>query len=421
MPTGPVTARLAAPPSKSVTNRALACAALAAGVSTLRSPLDSDDAAAMRAAVTALGATVTGGTDAWQVQGVAGRPASPPRPVDCRQSGTTLRFVTALAALTERGATLTGHPQLLRRPVGPLVAALAALGAPAADRDGYPPVTVHGGGLRGGRVLVEARRSSQFASAVLLAAPLARGPVLVEAAGVTASGYVELTAEVMRAFGAQVTRAGPAAWQVTPGGYRACEYEVEHDASAAAHLFALAAATGGQVTVTNARAGSRQPDAALPELLARMGAVTARDGAALTVTGPDRLAPVDADLGGMPDQVTTVAALCALAEGTSRLRNLSVVREHESDRLAALATELGKLGAAVEELPDGLVIHGGLARLGPARLDPHGDHRLAMAFAAVAARVPGVVITDPACVAKTYPGFWQDLARAGLAWRLRSS
>jgi 3-phosphoshikimate 1-carboxyvinyltransferase len=145
-----------------------------------------------------------------------------------------------------------------------------------------------------------------------------------------------------------------------------------------------------------------------------------RDGASLTVRGPEVLRPVDADLAAMPDQVTTLAALAALATGRSRLRGVAVARGHETDRLAALAAELAKLGVAVTELPDGLVVGGaGPARLGPARLATHGDHRLAMALAAVAARVPGVVVEDPGCVAKTYPGFWDDLAAAGLAWRAR--
>jgi 3-phosphoshikimate 1-carboxyvinyltransferase len=416
LPAGPVRARLAAPASKSVTNRALACATLADGESRLRGPLRSDDAEAMRAAAAALGAATSELDGDWLVQGTGGRPRSPAGPVDARLSGTTMRFVAALAALTPAGATITGRPGLLARPVGPLSAALRALGAEVADRDGLPPVTVAGGGLAGGPVTVASARSSQFASAVLLVAPYARAPVELVADGLGAPGYVELTVAVMGAFGAVVERAGEVAWRVEPGRpYRGRSYAVEYDASAAAHLFAVAAATGGTVTVTNADPASRQPDAAVPALLAGMGATVRRQGTALSVTGPPTLLPVDADLAAMPDQVTTVAALAALAPGRSRLRGVAVARGHETDRLAALAGELAKLGAAVEERPDGLEVRGGAA--GPARLATHGDHRLAMAFAAVAARVPGVVVEDPGCVAKTYPRFWDDLAAAGLAWR----
>jgi 3-phosphoshikimate 1-carboxyvinyltransferase len=419
LPAGPVTARLAAPPSKSVTNRALACAALADGGSRLAGALGGDDAQAMAAALGELGAPVRTGPAAWTVHGSGGQPRSPRRPLDARLSGTTMRFLAAVATLTPAGATVGGDPALLRRPVGPLVAALRALGAPLTDHDGFPPVTAAGGGLRGGDVRVDASASSQFASAVLLVAPYARRPVRLRADGLGAAAYVELTAALMRDFGAAVDRQDDAVWRVEAGhAYRARDLEVEYDASAAAHLFALAAATGGSVIVGNARPGTLQPDAALPDLLVRMGATLARDGPALTVSGPQELAPVDADLAAMPDQVTTVAALAALARGTSRIHGVAVARGHESDRLAALAKELGKLGVAVEELPDGLVVHGrGAEGLRPARLATHGDHRMAMALAAVAARVPGLVLDDPGCVTKTYPGFWSDLAAAGLRWR----
>jgi 3-phosphoshikimate 1-carboxyvinyltransferase len=436
LPAGPVSMRLAAPASKSVTNRALLCAALAAGTSHLEGAAAGDDAEAMAAALVALGARVemgssggpagSGGSgpasplpDRWTVTGTGGRLASPARPLDARLSGTTMRFLAAAAVLTSAGATVTGQPPLLRRPVGPLVAALRALGAEVADRGGRPPVTAAGGGLAGGRASVDAGASSQFASAVLLIAPYARRPVELTAERLGAAAYVELTAAVMGDFGAVVSPAGPAAWRVEAGRpYQAAELAVEYDASAAAHLFALAAATGGRVTVTNATPGTLQPDAALPALLEAMGATVTRDGARVTVQGPEALGPVDADLAAMPDQVTTVAALAALATGPSRLRGVAVARGHETDRLAALHTELAKLGVAVTELPDGLVVEGaGPDRPRPARLATHGDHRMAMALAAVAARVPGVVIEDPACVVKTYPGFWRDLAAAGLAWR----
>jgi 3-phosphoshikimate 1-carboxyvinyltransferase len=419
LPAGPLVARLAAPPSKSVTNRALVCAALADGTSRLRGALGGDDAEAMAAALGELGAPVDTGPAAWTVQGSGARLHSPSGPLDARLSGTTMRFLTAVATLAPAGATVGGQPPLLRRPVGPLVGALRALGAELTDRGGFPPVTAAGGGLAGGQARLDASASSQFASAVLLVAPYARRAVRLRADGLGAPAYVALTAALMRDFGATVDREDTAGWRVAAGGpYRPRDLEVEYDASAAAHLFALAAATGGSITVTNARPGTLQPDAGLPEVLARMGATLIRDGAALTVRGPQELAPVDVDLAATPDQVTTVAALAALARGSSRIGGVAVARGHETDRLAALATELGKLGVAVDELPDGLLVHGrGAEGLRPARLATHGDHRMAMALAAVAARVPGLVVDDPGCVAKTYRGFWRDLAAAGLRWR----
>lgn len=418
-PAGPVQASLAAPASKSVTNRMLVCAALADGTSLLRRPLHSDDSEAMRVALGQLGASVHEVEDGWRVEGTSGRLVPPAEPLDARASGTTMRFLVALAALAPGPVVVAGRPGLLARPVGPLVAALRQLGARLEDRDGHPPVRVGGGGMSGGEVELDASASSQFASALLLAAPYATAPVTVRANGLGAPGYVELTAEVMRRFGALVRRVDDGSWRVAVGApYRAVETEVDYDASAAGHLFALAAATGGSVTVTNAVDGSGQPDAGLPELLESMGAEVRREGDALTVRGPETLTPLEADLGPMPDQVTTVAALAALAPGTSRLRNVGIARGHETDRLRALATELGRLGVEVEELPDELVIHGGRPH-GPAVLRTHDDHRLAMAFAALAARVPGIAIEDPGCVAKTYPGFWDDLARAGLRGKTR--
>jgi len=277
-------------------------------------------------------------------------------------------------------------------------------------------VRLGGGGLRGGQVEVDVTGSSQFASAVLLVAPYAREGALITAAGAAAGGYLDLTIAMMRRWGAAAAQVNDSCWRIAPAPrYMAQDEAVEYDASAAAHLFALAAATGGAVTVVNAAAGTLQPDAGLPVVLERMGATIARDGDALTVCGPARLRPVEVDLGMMPDQVTTVAALAALAEGTSRLYGLAVTRGHETDRLAALARELRKLGLSVHEAPDALEITGGHAR-GPARLATYDDHRLAMAFAAIGARVPGVVVEEPWCVTKTYPSFWRDLQAAGVSW-----
>lgn len=417
-PAGPLRGALAAPASKSVTNRLALLASLADGTSVLRHPLDSDDTAAMRAGVQALGARLEVGDDRWRIEGTTGALSEPADPVDCRLSGTTMRFLTAAATLAAGPVTLTGADPLLHRPLEPLVRALSDLGAAvAAGPEGRPPVTVGGGGLDGGAVTVDARESSQFVSAVLLVAPYARGDVEVRAEGLAADAYVRLTVEAMRDWGAEVEELGddPPGWGIRGGRtYGAREVTVEYDASAAAHLLALAAATGGEVTVTNAVA-TVQPDARFPDVLEQMGAEVVRGDGAVTVTGPERLSAVEADLTATPDQVTTLAALCALADGTSRITGVEVARGHETDRLAALARELGRLHVEVEESAGGLTIHGGRPR-GPARLRTHDDHRLAMAFAAVGAAVEDVTIEDPGCVSKTYPRFWDDAASLGLRW-----
>lgn len=415
IPAGPLSGTLAAPASKSVTNRLLVLAALATGESVLRGPLDSDDAQAMRGLVATLGVPVRSEGDRWRVTGAGGSFHPDAAHADARLSGTTMRFGAALATLADRPLTVTGQPPLLRRPIGPLTGALRSLGADVADTGGFPPVRCAGGGLAGGRVDVDAHASSQYVSAVLLVAPCAAADTSVRAVGLSAPAYVDLTVAAMADFGAEVERRGAGHWAVRSGGYAARTRAVEYDASAACHLYSLAAATGGSVTVTNASPTSLQPDAAFPAVLARMGVVVEAAGAQVTVTGPDALRPVDVDLAGMPDQVTSLAVLAALADGRSRIRGVAVARGHETDRIAALARELRKVGVGVEERPDGLVIDGGGAR-GPARLATYDDHRLAMAFAALGAAVADVAIDDPGCVAKTYPRFWDDARALGLVW-----
>lgn len=414
-PAGPVGGTVHAPASKSVTNRLLVIAALADGVSTLRDPLDSDDSRAMRDCLTALGAGIDVDGPTWRVTGTAGRPAPPTAPLQARLSGTTARFVTAVLPLVAGSAELTGRGPLRRRPIGPLVAALRDLGADVVATDGGLPVRAVGGGIGGGSVAVDVRRSSQFASAVLLVAPHARGDVTCTLRGRSAADYIALTVDEMVAWGAEVTTVADG-WRVTAGrGYRARDVDVEYDASAAAHLYALAAASGGRVTVANAGVATRQPDAAATEVFAALGCTVDDGGPGITVTGPPALQPIDVSLGAMPDQVTTFGALAALAPGTSVLRDVGVARTHETDRLAALAVELGRLGVDAEAGADTLTVHGGTAR-GPARLRTYDDHRLAMAFAALGTRLSDVAIDDPGCVAKTYPAFWNDLRDLGGRW-----
>jgi 3-phosphoshikimate 1-carboxyvinyltransferase len=431
VPSGPVQGALRPPASKSVTNRMLVTAALADGASVLVDPLDSDDSQGMAAAVCALGADVEAGQAAgsgsgtgavtWRVRGTGGRLAAPAGPIDAGLSGTTMRFVAAVSTLAPGPVTVTGAPPLLRRPVGGLIAALRTLGAEISCTDGHPPVTGAGGGIAGGEVTVDVSGSSQFASAVLLVAPYARADVVIRTRGAAAVDYIRMTAATLRQWGADIEELDVGAWRIRAGGgYRPGTYHVEYDASSAAHLLAVAAATGGRVTVTNAVASTLQPDAGITAVLAAMGARVAREDDAVTVAGPDRLAPVDVDLSGMPDQVSTIAVLAALADGTSTIRGVGVARTHETDRLAALTRELGKVGVRVEESPDALTIHGRTPRPShtrPARLNTYDDHRLAMAFAALGARVPALTIEEPWCVSKTYPGFWADLRTLGVAWQ----
>jgi 3-phosphoshikimate 1-carboxyvinyltransferase len=417
----PVRLRTSAPTSKSVTNRELLMASLANGLSRLDDPLLSDDTHVMRAALADVGVRCEERDGAWLVEGGVDRLSSPRRPLHAGLSGTTMRFLTALLPLLPAGGTITGDPPLLRRPIGPVVSALRQLGARVSDRNGHPPVESAGGGLDGGTVQVDAAASSQFASAVLLVAPYARGDVTIDVLNVSAPGYIATTVELMRRRGITVDQTSTGAWQIAAGQqYRPADTRIEYDASAAAHLFSLAMASGGQVTVDNVSRTTAQPDARILPLFAAMGAQITTEGTAVSVQGPEVLRPLSVNLRSMPDQVATVAVLCALAPGDSLIRGVEIVRGHETDRLRALAIELRKVGVDLTELPDGLAIRGGRP-LRPARLSTYDDHRLAMAFAALAARLPHTVILEAGCVAKTFPRFWQECAAAGLEWRLVDS
>ena len=413
VPTGPVQGTLEAPSSKSLTNRALVIAALAKGRSVLSRLLRSDDTAAMISGLVGLGVGIEDIGGDTEVTGTAGRPVASGRTLNAGLSGTTLRFLAALALITEGTVVLDGEQPLRRRPIGQLLEVLGAAGAEVLSENGRPPLRISGSGLLGGRLHVDASASSQFATALLMVAPYADDDLIVEVEGLRELGYVRLTVATMTRWGARVDEEAPGTFKVSARyPYLSRAESIEHDASAAAHLYALAVATRGSITVANAFE-TAQPDGGLLEVLAAMGAMFSRGPGGTTVERRGELTGIDVDLAAMPDQVPTIAVLAALARGETVIRGVEIVRGHESDRITAVATELGRLGAQVEEAPDGLVVHGG-APLHGGRIDTHRDHRIAMAFTAIGAVVPGVELSDPGCVAKTYPRFFDDVARLGV-------
>jgi 3-phosphoshikimate 1-carboxyvinyltransferase len=413
VPRGPIDATLEAPSSKSLTNRVLVIAALAEGTSVLRHLLASDDTVAMTSGLRELGALIETGDDRCEVTGTSGRPVAGGGGVDAGLSGTTLRFLAAVALLTRGTVVLDGDEPLRGRPIAPLLDALRSAGAEVSTEGGRPPLRITSRGFAGGRLRVDASASSQFATGLLLVGPYGAEDLVLEVEGLDELGYVDLTASVMGRWGASVIEEARGRYRVSAHDpYVARDESVEHDASAAAHLYALAVATGGSITIANAFE-TAQPDGQMLDVLGAMGAVFDRGPGGTTVRRPGRLNGVDVDLGAMPDQVPTVAVLGALARGDTVIRGVEIARGHESDRIHAVATELRVLGARVDEAPDGLVVHGG-APLHAGRIDTHRDHRLAMAFAALGACVPGVQISEPGCVAKTYPRYWDDLGRLGL-------
>jgi 3-phosphoshikimate 1-carboxyvinyltransferase len=410
----PIVASVRPPGSKSQTIRALVAGALARGASKLHGPLDSDDTRFASAALQGLGARIVFDDGAWVVDGTGGRLHVPDGEVDAGASGLTARAMIALGALVDGPITVIGRDRLPERPMGGLLRALESLGVDVVSEDGHLPVTVIGSGvLPGGEVVVESRQTSQFASALLLAAPLAAGPLEIEPAGLSGSHrYLEITLRTMHSFGAQADLVG-ARYLVQPTGYDPATLEIEPDASAAVYPMAAAAVTGGKVIVEGLGSGSLQPDMEIARVLETMGCVVARSESQTSVEGVGPLAPVDIDLSGSPDGALVIAVACLFAEGPSRLRGLGSLRFKESDRLAAAADGLVRLGAEARVEGDDLVIEPGSPRA--ARLDSYGDHRIAMSFAIAGLRIPGVEIADPGVVTKTWPGYWDMLSRIAAA------
>jgi 3-phosphoshikimate 1-carboxyvinyltransferase len=426
--TGPVRARLSVPGSKSMTNRALVLAALADGPGTIAGPLHARDTLLMRAALTALGATITdkvpndagpaGPAPSWQV--TPGRPGAGVG-VDVGNAGTVLRFAPPVAALTGVSAAFHGDARAAERPVGPVLAALRELGAVIDDGGrGALPFTVHGtGSLPGGAVTVDASASSQFVSGLLLAAPrFDKGAEIRHRGGRAPSGpHIAMTVAMLRDAGAQVetwtqgpdTPAGaPDTWRVHPGVIGHHEVIVQPDLSNALPFLAAALVTGGTVTIADWPAVTWQPAAQILDLLSGFGASCRRAGdGGLTVTGTGRIRPVTADLADVGESAPVAAALAALADGPSRLAGIGHLRRHETDRLAALAAEIGALGGDVTELDDGLEIRPRAMRATGRPFASYDDHRMVMAAAVLGLAVPGIEVADAGTVGKTFPAFTQ--------------
>ncbi|QDU88697.1 3-phosphoshikimate 1-carboxyvinyltransferase [Pirellulimonas nuda] len=409
---GPIVGAVRPPGSKSITNRALVCAALADGRSTLTGVLDSDDTRYMLAALQTLGFAMTVSDEGKTIllDGAGGRIPAIEADLFVGNSGTTIRFLTAMLTLGAGGFRLDGVARMRERPIEDLVAALNQLGARVRceAENGCPPLWVHANGLPGGAASVRGDVSSQFLSGLMLAAPCAEAAVELTIDGVLVSvPYVEITRRVMSAFGAEAsTGADYARIKVANTGYRAAHYGIEPDASAASYFWAAAAITGGRVTVQGLGADSIQGDVRFVDCLEQMGCRVESSDDSLTVEGAS-LRGIDVDMNGISDTVQTLGAVALFAEGPTTIRNVGHIRHKETDRIAALACELRRLGGMVEESETGLVIHPGPLR--GAEVETYDDHRMAMSLALVGLRQKGVVIKDPGCTAKTYPNFFTDL------------
>lgn len=405
------------PGSKSITNRALVLAALHSEgfACTLDNMLRSEDTEVMLHALKQLGYAVEEDWTNHRVRvGRESKSLVPATSADLyvANSGTTMRFLTAMLALGKGRYRLDGVPRMRERPIRDLLDALGQLGVKATSEtgDGCPPVLIEADGLRGGTVAIRADVSSQFLSGLLMAAPFADAPVTVEIVGpVVSEPYIEMTLEMMRAWGDSVTQDGRRFHTLPQRGQPLTRYAVEPDASAASYFFGLAAITGGRVTVEGFPEKSLQGDLDFVFALEKMGCCLERCDSGITIHGRP-LKGIDIDMNAISDTVMTLAAVACFAEGPTHIRNVAHIRHKETDRIAAVANELRKLGAEVTEFDDGLKIaprplHGAV-------VETYRDHRMAMSLALVGLRVPGVVVDDPGCVAKTYPDFWEDLRTA---------
>ncbi len=393
------------PGSKSVTNRALLLAGLAAGRSVLREALEAGDTDAFAAGLRGLGVAVERRGADLHVTGSGGRFPAAEADVFCAEAGTAARFLLAAAAAGEGSFRFDAAPQLRRRPLGLLLQALRAQGARTQPDDAAGlPVTLLARGLAGGSLRLPGDTSSQFISALLLAAPLGRGPLDLRVDGLVSRPYVTMSLRMMEQFGAGAQTAAGDHYVVLPGRYAGREYDVEPDASTASYFFA-AAATGGTVLVAGLhRAGALQGDVAFLDVLEAMGCAVTDEPAGVRVAGPAALAGLTVDMADISDTFMTLAAIAPLALSPVTITGIGNVRLKESDRIAAMEENLRRAGVATESGADWL-------RVFPctpcgAVIDPHGDHRIAMAFSVLGLRVPGIVIEDPGCVAKTCPAFF---------------
>ena len=411
--TRPFDAVIELPGSKSYSNRALLVAALARGRSEITRALFSDDTRYMQRALDALGVRVRADetSQSFVVDGVDGRSPASEATLEIGNAGTAARFLTAAVALGRGTFVIDGSAAMRKRPIQPLLDGLRALGVDAESREatGCPPVVVRAKGIAGGRARVRGDVSSQYLSALLMAAPYAARDVELEIEGELVSApYVTMTLSTMAEFGVRAERDGDR-WFRVPSGqhYAARPYAVEPDASGASYFFAAAAVTGGRVVVPRLGRRSAQGDLGLLDVLARMGCDVAIDADAITVRGVTRLRAVDADFTRMGDVATTLMAIAPFADGPVTVRGIAQTHYEESDRPVAAATELRRMGLTVDSSWDSVTIHPGTPQ--PCEVQTYDDHRIAMSFAVTGLRAPGIRIAGPECVSKTFPEFFDVL------------
>lgn len=398
--------RLNVPGSKSITNRALVCAALA-GKSVIKNFVKCDDTAVMIKALKKLGVSIKlNGNSIF----IKGKPSEPKQNIYCGNSGTTMRFLTAVLAAMPFESMLNGNKRMRQRPIKDLSDALQELGAKTEfiDKNGFPPIKVKGP-LNGAICRINGKISSQFLSGLLLAAPLSAKNVTIKVKGnLVSRPYIDLTLNVMKSFGIQIERSGYKKITVASGQiYRPTRYEIEGDVSSASYFWAISAISGAAITITNVPENSLQADVRCLDIVKKYFS-----GGKRNISVENNLPSLKIDCRDFPDSAMTLAIICAFSHGKFLLSGLENLRVKECDRLKALSTELNKIGCKTKELKNGLLIKGNPENLHPSRIKTYADHRIAMCFGVAGLFIPGIKILNPGCVTKTYPNFWRDLKKA---------
>lgn len=410
-PTGGVRWDLRLPGSKSLSNRAVLLAALSEGETVLTNFLYSDDTRHMTRALRDLGLKIVSDESESRCTVTGGRPPEGPRTIFVGNAGTAMRFLASYLALGRGEFILDGDERMRQRPIADLVDALNTLGcrAQVLGQNGCPPVRIRADGLPGGECSIPGRNSSQYISSILMASPCSRSGVVLKVEGEIASEpYLRMTKSMMASFGVPCEQSG-SEFRVAPVRYRSPgSYAVEPDASSASYFLAAAAVLGGEARIRGIGSSSIQGDSRFAEVLAQMGCRVRYSSDSVVLESDSRLRGIDIDLNAMPDMVPTLAVTALFAEGPTRIRNVPNLRIKESDRIAALAAEIGRMGGEAREYPDGLEI---FPKTGyhEALIETYNDHRIAMAFTVAGLKVPGIVIADPECVSKSFPGYFDTL------------
>lgn len=417
-------ATLILPGSKSYSNRALIVASLAQGDSLISQLLASDDIAYMQKALQQLGVRMESKTpDKLLIHKAASRLQTPSKPLDVGLSGTACRLLLGVCSLLAQGqkATVTGRQRLQERPVKELIDTLNQLGVKShyENQNGYPPVTIFGGGFIGSKASLAGHISSQYLTAILLVAPYAQKDVEINIIGdLTSKPYVDITMDIMKSFQVQVEHHNYQQFKVKAGQkYQPREYLVEPDASSASYFAALAAVLGGNITLQGVRSNSCQGDWKMLGILEKMGCTINWSKEGVQILGPQELQGVEVDMNTMPDVVMTIAACAAFAKGRTTIKNVANLRIKETDRLKATAVELRRCGVEVQELPDGLIITP-TAHFQPAVFKTYDDHRMAMVASILASRIPDCQIEDPGVISKSFPQYWDFLKKIGFQIQL---